>query len=413
MQLPFALACPVKHYTWGSTDGISGITGIPDPENRPVAEFWMGAHPLSSSYVDVRALSGESVDYGVSKISLATLIERHPDEMLGPTASLRYGASLPFLFKILSAARPLSLQVHPNSEKARSGYARETATGIPPDSPERCYRDRNGKSELVMALTPFSCLCGFRAVSESLSLLSDIPGEAIATALACLNDTRDYRCFLTRILSLPDTDQRKIAHEARRIASSISDGSDPFSKVSFLCEHYPGDIGVLAPLYLNTITLSPGEALFLDSGILHTYLTGTAIELMSNSDNVLRGGLTAKKVNRTEFLDVLDPSPVEPRILVAEGLPPGPKHYRTSSPDFELSLFELSSSHVDIPTGVPSILLVTAGTVALACPDKPEWGKEAGKGSVYFVPATSPRIVASGNGTAYIASLPRPAGIDP
>ncbi len=340
-------------------------------------------------------------------MSLASLIERYPEQMLGVEAFLRYGPTLPFLFKILSAARPLSLQVHPDRESALSGFARETKAGIPHDAPERCYRDRNGKAELVMALTPFTCLCGFREVSESISLMSPINCAPLTRALERLRATRDYRVFLSVLLSLTDTDGRSVVSEARRVAESRSLEGDPYERVSYLCGHYPDDVGILAPLYLNSFTLAPGEALFLKPRVPHTYLSGTALELMSNSDNVIRGGLTAKTVNQSEFLDILDPTPFLPEILQVPAKTGRLERYLTSFPDFELSLFEATATPVDIPTGTPSILLVTEGTLELTCQTDSGWRSGAGKGSVYFVPASAPRTSLAGSGTAYLASLPR------
>ncbi len=413
MYHPLALSCPVQHYAWGSTDGIARITGESDPEGRPTAELWMGAHPLAPCYADRSALPDLAHNDGTSLLSLAELIVLKPGEMLGEKTRLRYGADLPFLFKILSAARPLSLQVHPNRDQARSGFARESAAGIPQGSAKRNYRDQNGKAEMVLALTPFTCLCGFRGVSEALSLLSEIPCEALAPALSYLENARDYRGFLSSLYSLPDTDKRAIAHAVRRVASGKPDRQGPLGHVSLLCEHYPDDIGILAPLYLNSITLSPGEALYLDPRVPHTYLAGTALELMSNSDNVIRGGLTAKEVNHREFLDVLDPSPFEPRILRATADSARLGRYITPAADFELSLVQLSSSSVEIPTGVPSILLVTEGCVTLMCKHGSDWSTEAQSGSVHFFPAASPPVVAAGTCTAYLASLPRDSGTEP
>ena len=408
MHLPLELSCPIQRYAWGSTDGIARVTGNPDHGGFPAAELWMGAHPLGPCFA-ARREAGAATGND-PKDSLASLIEREPAEMLGGITSVRYGASLPFLFKILSAARPLSLQVHPNLDKARAGFAREDALGIPIDSPERCFRDRNQKSELIMALTPFTCLCGFRAVTDSVGLMSELESEAFSPALSYLRNTGDYRGFLASLLSLPAAASRELAREARRLAKARTAITGPFSYVSYLAEHYPDDIGIISPLYLNSLALSPGEALFLDPGIPHTYLEGTALELMTNSDNVLRGGLTAKKIQTPEFLDVLDPSVYEPSILVAAKGESAFRRFITPCGDFELSVAELDSSDAAIPSGKPAILLVTEGAMKLSCADVAGWRGDARKGSVHFIPAAASRITISGTGRAYLASLPADSG---
>ncbi len=391
-------------------DGIAKITGHAYPQDKPVAELWMGTHPLGPCYVKRDNNEKQVRETESSRVSLATIIEQNPEEMLGQRLVDQYGSTLPFLFKILSAAQPLSLQVHPNREKAQEGFDRETAAGIPVDSPERSYRDKNPKSELILALTPFTCLCGFREVSQSIAYLSALTCNAFLPALSYLRTTNDYRGFLEKLLSLSDEDKKAIAHNASALAISKTADMSPYSSVSYLSAHYPDDIGILAPLYLNSYVLSPGEALFLNAGMPHTYLEGTALELMSNSDNVLRGGLTKKKVNSAEFLDVLDPTIYDPKILVPTKETSSFKRYQTPCVDFELSYAELQSSTITIPTEMPALLLITEGSVMMSCPALPKWKSEASRGSVHFIPAAAPLIEMSGTGTAYLASLPHVAG---
>ncbi|MCU0597528.1 MAG: mannose-6-phosphate isomerase, class I [Desulfobacterota bacterium] len=276
---------PVQHYAWGSKTFIPELLGEAAPSAGPVAEVWMGAHPKGVS----------QVLWDGAWISLADLIQRDPENILGKKAARRFSNRLPFLFKILSAAIPLSIQAHPDRAQARQGFARENRLRIPPDDPARNYRDDNHKPEILCALTSFDGLKGFRKAEDILALFERVHVPALEKPLARLQSpSQDVAGFFSAFLALTAENRKSAISELMTHARS-RDSSDPaFSWVLRLHQHFPDDIGVFAPLLLNLIHLEPGEAIYVGSGELHSYLQGAGVELMANSDNVIRAGLTPK-----------------------------------------------------------------------------------------------------------------------
>jgi mannose-6-phosphate isomerase len=240
---------------------------------------------------------------------LADLIAQHPEDILGEIVVRRFGHNLPYLFKVLAAAQPLSIQAHPNLAQAKRGFECEEKAGIPMDGPQRNYKDLNHKPECICALTHFWALNGFRRIKEILSNLRECCPRNLATELAEVEraaDASGLKRFFKALMTLEAARKEQVIQEALQAAQKGS-GDDPaYEWVLKLYQAYPDDIGVLAPLFLNLVCLEPGQAKFLPSGQLHSYLDGTGIELMANSDNVLRGGLTPKHVDVSELLIVLD-----------------------------------------------------------------------------------------------------------
>ena len=277
----------IQPYAWGSRTAIAGILGRPGTSAIPQAEMWMGAHPKAPSQVRT----------GDGWQPLDRLIKRYPDAILGRGAADRFGTRLPFLFKVLAAAQPLSIQAHPSRLQAEEGFARENRAGIRLDDPQRNYRDDHHKPELICALTEFWALCGFRPRQELLARLRQVCPEGLAALLGDLEQNgrpADIRSIFTRLMTLGEKRRRALVDEVLVRAGRRQDEEDLWRWIARLGRRYPGDIGVLAPVLLNLVRLRPAEALFLPSGHLHAYLQGTGIELMANSDNVLRGGLTAQ-----------------------------------------------------------------------------------------------------------------------
>jgi len=266
------------------------------------------------------------------------VIQDDPVALLGADVCDRFGNELPFLFKVLAAAEPLSIQAHPNHEQARSGWERENAEGIPLDAPRRSYRDPNHKPELVCALTPFAALKGFRPLDEIARGLEPLARPELAHEAGRLARERTpaaLRALFARLMTLePEERAPLLTRMAAEAARRESDAA--WRWVAALAAKHPGDLGALAPLYLNLVRLEPGEALYLAAGELHTYLEGTALEIMANSDNVLRGGLTPKRVDVQELLSVLsfDAQPVEVLRPAADG--PGWASFMTPAREFEL-----------------------------------------------------------------------------
>jgi mannose-6-phosphate isomerase len=322
---------PVQNYAWGSRTAIAEFLGRPSPAARPEAELWIGAHPKAPSrVVDPKGLG-----------SLDDVIRRDPVAVLGRRVCDRFGEELPFLFKVLAAAEPLSIQAHPSQLQARAGWQRENETGVPVDAPHRNYRDPNHKPELVCALTPFVALQGFRAAAD---IVRNLRGLAIAQVAEALDRLAHepgpaaLRAVFAGLLTLDAEEMRPVLRRAATV--TMRPGDRAWAWVGKLLERYPGDIGALAPLYLNLVTLSPGEALYLPAGELHAYLEGTALEIMANSDNVLRGGLTPKHVDVQELLGTLVFESRAPQVLEAVATAPGERVYHTPAREFELAVLE-------------------------------------------------------------------------
>lgn len=344
---------PVRPYAWGSTTEIPRLLGV-EPSGRPQAELWLGAHPAAPS----RLRTGGS---------LLNRVESDPTGQLSAPVVRMFGPRLPYLMKVIAAARPLSLQAHPDREQARAGYADEQARGIPLDSPERCYVDPNHKPELVCALSPFEALCGFRAIPETLELLDELatraPGlQKYADALRARPDRDGLREVVTGLLTVPADRRRRLVDS---VVAACAAGSAPDLATGVeLGTAYPDDPGVVIALLLNRIRLEPGQALFLSAGNVHCYLRGTAVEVMANSDNVLRGGFTAKHVDVPELLRIVDVTDGPPPVLPASPVGPGHVVYAPPVPDFRLESITLGAPVSLDPAG-PSIVLTVAGEAVL------------------------------------------------
>lgn len=281
----------VQNYAWGSKDALTTLYGITDPQGRPMAELWMGAHPKSSSQV-------ENAEGQI--LSLRDQISADLDGQLGKKVAKRFG-ELPFLFKVLCADQPLSIQVHPSKGAAEIGFAKENAAGIPLDAAERNYKDPNHKPELVYALTPFQAMNGFRELRDIVSLLQPVAGahQLIASFLN-YPDVDHLRALFAGLLSLEGEDKSRALDVLKSVLREQH--GEPWDTVRSISEFYPDDSGLFSPLLLNVITLQPGEGMFLYAETPHAYLKGVSLEVMANSDNVLRAGLTPKYIDIPELL---------------------------------------------------------------------------------------------------------------
>lgn len=361
---------PVRPYAWGSRTVIADLRGEPSPSPHPEAEMWLGAHPGDPSHL-VRADGGRS--------SLLDALRADPEGLLGPDRNAKWSGNLPYLLKVLAAEEPLSLQAHPSSAQAVEGFARENAAGIPVDAPTRNYRDASHKPELICALSEFHALVGFREVPQTLALLHALDVAELAPHVALLEaqpDAAGLRALFTTWITLPQSvlDRAVPALQAAcvRLAQEGGEFVREARMALELSERYPGDAGVLAALLLNLAVLQPGEALFLPAGNMHAYLNGAGIELMANSDNVLRGGLTSKHVDVPELLRVLDFTPLQPPVL--HGTADGAwVRYDTDAAEFLLRRLHVGQDQsggpgeaVDVPDGGPRILLCTAGSATVA-----------------------------------------------
>lgn len=355
-----------RHYEWGSRTAIPDLLGLP-ASDRPWAELWFGAHPQGPALV------------GPSRVPLDRVVAADPGAALGSEAAARFGG-LPFLVKILAAARPLSLQVHPDAEAARAGCAREDALGLPRSSPERSFTDDSPKPELICALTHFEALWGFRDPARTLALLESIDTPALDPLrhrLAADPTPGGLRDLTAWLLARDRTDaaefNREVARACRRPPGAERSGgpSRAYGAKQVVGERaaaralaadleawHPDDPGVAVALLLNRVSLQPGEALFLGPGLLHSYLGGTGVEVMASSDNVVRAGLTAKPTDIPTFLEVVSTDPVEPEVQSPVPVD-GVAHYRAPVAEFSLQRIE-ADGEVSVAGG-PAILLCTRG----------------------------------------------------
>mgnify|MGYP001954276110 CR=1 FL=1 len=396
----------VRPYAWGSTTAIPELLGT-EPTGQPQAELWLGAHPGAPS----------RLDRGEETVSLAAVIEADPEGELGADAVRSFGPRLPFLLKVLAAASPLSLQVHPDREQARAGFADEEARGVPRDAPHRNYKDPHHKPELICALTPFDGLCGFRPPQEAADLLEGLGVGQLkpyADLLRAHPGGEALKETLTAVLTADPEPMAAAVEQAARAAARLGtpapgepEGRFTASYAAYagIARHYPGDPGVIAAMLLNYVRLAPGEALYLGAGVPHAYLSGLGVEIMANSDNVLRCGLTPKHVDVPELLRIVRFEATDPGVLRPEPGPGGEEIYRAPIDEFRLSRQNLADGdaphHYDARAA--QILLCTDGRVRLTDVDS---GRELllERGQSAYVRAGE-RVSASGAGTLFRATV--------
>jgi len=392
----------VMTYAWGSCTAIPELLGQKPDMAKPQAEMWMGAHPKAPSVVV----------QGHKRRTLAELIREHPTDLLGQAAARKFENRMPYLFKVLAAEKPLSIQAHPSKNQAEAGYRRDNEEGIQLDAPNRNYRDSNHKPECICALTPFWALNGFRPVEEILAALDRIFRSVTGlaremTRLKQLAEGQGLKELFERLMTMAPERQLKMIHRAVRYAENRASG-DPVSRwMLSLWKEYPTDIGVLSPLFLNLIRLDPGEAMFLSAGELHAYLKGVCIELMANSDNVLRGGLTPKHVDVPELLRVLNFTEREIAILSPRPVSTSESVYATPADEFSLSVISIQEADVHWSPAKRSIeiILCTEGAGHIETPGSGD-RLSFRKGTSLLVPAAVPAYAIRGNAVLYKASVP-------
>jgi mannose-6-phosphate isomerase len=410
----------VRPYPWGSRRGIAELQGRPVPAAGPEAELWMGAHPSGPSGLARRA------------DKLDAFIAADPDRELGPQVVARFGPRLPFLLKVLSAAQALSIQVHPSREQAQAGFRADNDRGLALDDPARNYVDDWPKPELLCALTPFEVVAGLRtpadaagilralAVPELQPLAADLEAEPASAAPGVVpapaaqdvvpapaaQDVVPAPADLARVLGVildwPDPD--RLVSDVLAACGPLAAGTGPYAEACAsalrVADDHPGDLGLVAMLLMRHLVLQPGQALFMPAGGLHAYLEGTGIEVLANSDNVVRAGLTPKHIDVPELLKLLDPAVTVPILsprAVAEGL----SSYDSPASEFRLYRVDLAATPLELPGTGPRILLCVDGAVAL----------HSDSGSVFldqgescFISAADAPVRAAGPAHAFLAA---------
>ncbi len=392
----------VRPYAWGSTTAIPELLGT-EPTGEPQAELWMGAHPGAPSHLD----------RGAGPVPLDQVIAADPCGELGDPVVDRFGPRLPFLLKILAAGAPLSLQVHPDLAQAAAGYADEQARGIPVDAPHRNYKDANHKPEMICALLPFDGLCGFRPATEAADLIEGLGIDELkpyTDALRAKPESDALREVLAAILGADRTATAAVVDRAAEAAARLATTDSPFAAsyaaYAKAAASFPGDPGVIAAMLLNHITLRPGEALYLGAGVPHAYLDGLGVEIMANSDNVLRCGLTPKHIDVPELLRVVRFESAAPALVrpLPDAAGTGEEAYDTPTDEFRLSRYPLApgDSPRTLDPRAPQIVLCTAGHATLAGSDGTRLTLERGHSA--YLPAGEHATV-TGDGTIFRATV--------
>ncbi|SOD65127.1 mannose-6-phosphate isomerase, type 1 [Streptomyces zhaozhouensis] len=391
----------VRPYAWGSTTALPELLGT-EPTGEPQAELWMGAHPGAPS----------RLDRGAGTVTLAEVIAADPEGELGAATTAALGPRLPFLLKLLAAGAPLSLQVHPDLAQAAAGFAEEEANGVPLDAPHRNYRDANHKPELICALTAFDGLCGFRPAAATAELFDALGVDELkpyADLLRARPEGDALREVFTAVLTAePEAVARTVelaAAAAARLAAETPDHRFAAACAAYagIARHYPGDRGVIAAMLLNHVRLAPGEALYLGAGVPHAYLEGLGVEIMANSDNVLRCGLTPKHVDVPELLRVVRFASGDPGVLRPEPDATGAEVYATPIDEFQLSRhLPDGAAATPLPDDRPQVLLCVRGRVTLRGADGSVC--DLAPGESVFAPAGE-RVELGGSGALFRATV--------
>jgi mannose-6-phosphate isomerase len=383
-------------YAWGSHTVIAELQGRPAPTAKPEAELWMGAHPSAPS----------GVERAGARTTLDAVIAADPAGELGTECAARFGGRLPFLLKVLAAQTALSIQVHPSRKQAEAGYLAENERGLAPGDKSRNYVDDWPKPEILCALTPFEVLAGMRTAADAAALLRALDVTELALLAAELESgpaTTALSRSLATILTWPAAGRGAfvdaVVAACERVAAGGGEYAAACAATARLAGEHPGDLGIVASLLLRHAVLQPGEAVFLPAGGLHAYLHGAGVELLGNSDNVVRAGLTAKHIDVPELVKLTDPAVgvpvVEPRPLGG-----GLYVYDSPAPEFRLYRAELGPGEVTLPAGGARILLCVDGAATLRAKTG---ALKIGRGESCYLSAADDAVTASGPAILFIA----------
>jgi mannose-6-phosphate isomerase len=397
----FKLRGKIQQYAWGGKSYLPELLSIPNPDNKPFAEYWMGAHDNASSEIDVEAMA----------VQLNGYIKEWPEDTLGAYTAGRFGR-LPYLLKILDVKDMLSIQVHPSKKNAELEFAAENKRGVAPGAPERNYKDDNHKPELMLALSEFWLLHGFKPEAELERILQATPELVF---LAPVFAQKGYQGLYKIVMEMP---QGKV----NSVLQPLLDRILPVYEQEGLSkneEHFwaaraadtynePGriDRGIFSIYFFNLLNLHTGEAIFQDAGLPHAYLEGQNVEIMANSDNVLRGGLTAKHVDVPELLKHIKFEATHPHIITEENDPGQIAVYHTPAPDFELSKISLLKGEtITIRAHSMEIFIVLEGKLGVIEEGAQPFGRKRGDAFLAFYLAKFD-IMAQEDAVVYRASVP-------
>jgi mannose-6-phosphate isomerase len=387
----------VQPYAWGSRTAIAELQGRPAPAQGPEAELWMGAHPSAPSVLE-RAARHTTLD---------AVIAADPAGELGTECAARFGGRLPFLLKVLAAEKALSIQVHPSREQAEAGFRAENERGLAPGDKARNYVDDWPKPEILCALTPFEVLAGMRTAADAARLLRALgigELEPVAARLAAADGPAALTGALTSILSWSADGRAALVESVVAACARLAAGAGPYAAACAatvrIAGDHPGDLGVVASLLLRHAVLRPGQAVFLPAGGLHAYLHGTGVELLANSDNVVRAGLTGKHIDVPELLKLTDPGVAVP-VIEPRSLGGGVSVYDSPAPEFRLYRAEVSADETTLPGAGARLVLCTYGTVTLRAAGG---ALKATRGESCFVSAADGPVTAVGPAVIFLAA---------
>ncbi|MEV5641607.1 mannose-6-phosphate isomerase, class I [Streptomyces flaveolus] len=387
----------IKPYAWGSRDALARLQGRSTPSAGPEAELWMGAHPSGAA----------GTTRGGQATTLLDVVAEDPHRELGAACVREFGDRLPFLLKVLAAEQPLSIQVHPDREQARSAFAAQQAEGG--GGP---YADDWPKPELLHALSRFEVLAGFRDREEAAQLLENLGVDGLRPVIGLLRGGTDAQGLSEALRAVLERapDERAplvsaVVESSRRLARSANPHAAAYAALVRMARHHPDDLGLVASLLLNHRVLEPGTALFMPAGGLHAYVHGVGLELLANSDNVLRAGLTAKEVNVPELLRITNPAVRVPVVTPTGVAGPGPTWlYDCPAREFALYKTELDGSHGPlVPATGPRIAFCADGSARLSTGGTEPLRLAAG--SSCFLPASDEDVLVEGRGTLFVAAV--------
>jgi mannose-6-phosphate isomerase len=374
----------VRDYAWGSLTAIPELIGA-EPDGTPQAEMWMGAHESAPSVLP----SGDT---------LYDVVSDDPAAVLGEETAERFEGRFPFLAKLLAAEQPLSIQAHPSRDQAIAGYERDEAAGIPRDAADRNYKDAWPKPEILIALGPFDALVGFRPLDRTIALLEALAPAGFDALTDQLRDGKLREAFTGFMSADRDTIRPLVGALGEAVAQYSGDAfALERETLSKLCADFPDDPGVLAALLLNRVRLERFDAVYLPAGNVHAYLHGLGFEVMANSDNVLRGGLTRKHIDVPELVSVVDFEPLDDPVLRADAS----GVYETGCEYFAIHRVDLDGDERTVDGVGPRIICCVAGSIDAG-------GKESvvrlSAGRSAFAAGPEGPCILRGSGTAFVVS---------
>jgi mannose-6-phosphate isomerase len=392
----------VQNYAWGGFYYLPKLLNMPVKKGETYAEFWLGTHDRGSA--DLGNASDKSV-------SLKEYIDAYPEQTLGEQAAGKFG-HLPFLLKVLDVRDMLSIQVHPSKENAQIAFEAENELGIELTSAERNFKDNNHKPELMLALSEFWLLHGFKSPKALQNILREVPELHF---LVPVFGGDNYKKLYQHVMELPQVQvdrhlktlvERNLVHyNAGKLNKSKEDFWAARASITYSHDGHI-DRGIFSIYLFNLLHLQPGEAIFQDAGLPHAYLEGQNVEIMANSDNVLRGGLTLKHVDVKELMKHVKFEPTIPNIITGKDAGPERLIYKTPAPDFELSRLHIKKGEsIRLISRSVEIFLLFSGSAEISENEGAVFKRNKGEAWVTFDNAHS-EVKALEDAVIYQASIP-------